>query len=452
MMDSGFDVLLLLGLIFLNGLFAMSEIALVASRRARLQVRLEDGDKRADTALKLQSNPTWALSTIQVGITSIGILSGIVGESALATPVADLLVAWGLSAETAKMIGLVLVVVLVTYFSIVLGELVPKRLGQVNPEGIACRVAGPLRWLSLIMSPFVKLLSASTEGLLKLCGQSGKEEASVTEEEIHAMIEEGSESGVIEASERDMVRNVFRLDDRQVGSIMIPRSDIEWLDLEDSREENIRKIQTSRRSRLVVAEGSLDNIRGICSTRTLLQQMLESEKPDFTKNLLSATYVPESLNGMELLEHFKGTDVPLALVVDEYGAVVGLVTPRDLLEAIAGEFKPETTDEAWAVPREDGSWFLDGIIPVPELKDCLKLQSVPEEEAGRYNTLSGMMMLLLMRLPKTGDIVTWEGWKFEVADMDGRRIDKVLAQRVNDVPATESNDKPADKTPAQENH
>ena len=431
-MDSGFDVLLLLGLIFLNGLFAMSEIALVASRRARLQVRLEDGDKRADTALKLQSNPTWALSTIQVGITSIGILSGIVGESALATPVADLLVAWGLSAETAKMIGLVLVVVLVTYFSIVLGELVPKRLGQVNPEGIACRVAGPLRWLSLIMSPFVKLLSASTEGLLKLCGQSGKEEASVTEEEIHAMIEEGSESGVIEASERDMVRNVFRLDDRQVGSIMIPRSDIEWLDLEDSREENIRKIQTSRRSRLVVAEGSLDNIKGVCSTRTLLQQMLESEKPDFTKNLLSATYVPESLNGMELLEHFKGTDVPLALVVDEYGAVVGLVTPRDLLEAIAGEFKPETTDEAWAVPCEDGSWFLDGIIPVPELKDCLKLQSVPEEDAGRYNTLSGMMMLLLMRLPKTGDVVTWEGWKFEVADMDGRRIDKVLATGVHD--------------------
>ena len=316
-MDSGFDVLLLLGLIFLNGLFAMSEIALVASRRARLQVRLEDGDKRAQTALKLQSNPTWALSTIQVGITSIGILSGIVGESALATPVAELLVTWGIGAETAKVIGLALVVVLVTYFSIVLGELVPKRLGQVNPEGIACRVSGPLRVLSLVMSPFVKLLSASTEGLLKLCGQSGKEEASVTEEEIHAMIEEGSESGVIEATERDMVRNVFRLDDRQVGSIMIPRSDIEWIDLEASREENIRKIQTSRRSRLVVAEGSLDNIKGVCSTRTLLQQMLESEKPDFTKNLLKATYVPESLNGMELLEHFKGTDVQMALVVDE---------------------------------------------------------------------------------------------------------------------------------------
>lgn len=431
-MYSWFDVLLLLGLIFLNGLFAMSEIALVASRRARLQVRLEDGDKRADTALKLQSNPTWALSTIQVGITSIGILSGIVGESALAAPVAEFLVGLGVNADAAKGVGLALVVVLVTYFSIVLGELVPKRLGQVNPEGVACRVSGTLKVLSLVMSPFVKLLSASTEGLLKLFGQAGKGEASVTEEEIHAMIEEGSESGAIEANERDMVRNVFRLDDRQAGSIMVPRSDIEWIDLEESSEANVKKILTSRRSRLVVASGSLDDIKGICSTRTLMQQMVEGGEPNFTRNLLPVTYVPESLNGMELLEHFKGTDVPLALVVDEYGAVVGLVTPRDILEAIAGEFKPATTDEAWAVPRADGSWFLDGIIPVPELKDCLNLQSVPEEEARRYNTLSGMMMLLLMRLPKTGDIVTWEGWRLEVADMDGRRIDKVLAQKVEE--------------------
>ncbi len=448
-MYSWFDVLLLLGLIFLNGLFAMSEIALVASRRARLQVRLEDGDKRADTALKLQSNPTWALSTIQVGITSIGILSGIVGESALAAPVAEFLVGLGVSADAAKGVGLALVVVLVTYFSIVLGELVPKRLGQVNPEGVACRVSGTLKVLSLVMSPFVKLLSASTEGLLKLFGQAGKGEASVTEEEIHAMIEEGSESGAIEANERDMVRNVFRLDDRQAGSIMVPRSDIEWIDLEESSEANVKKILTSRRSRLVVASGSLDDIKGICSTRTLMQQMVEGGEPNFTRNLLPVTYVPESLNGMELLEHFKGTDVPLALVVDEYGAVVGLVTPRDILEAIAGEFKPATTDEAWAVPRADGSWFLDGIIPVPELKDCLNLQSVPEEEARRYNTLSGMMMLLLMRLPKTGDIVTWEGWRLEVADMDGRRIDKVLAQKVEEPALSADGAAPASKTAAE---
>ena len=426
-MSSWVDVLVLAFLFFMNGVFAMSEIALVTSRRARLQVMSEDGDKRADTALKLQSDPTWALSTIQVGITSIGILSGIVGESALAKPLADFLMGFGISPETSKLIGIVTVVVLVTYFSIVFGELVPKRLGQVNPETVACRVSGSLKLLSVVMSPFVKLLSVSTEGMLKLFGQSGKDQASVTEEEIHAMIEEGSESGVIDMSERDMVRNVFRLDDRQVGSLMTPRADIEWIDLEDSQEENVRKVQTSMSSRLIVASGSLDDIKGYCTTRSLLQQMLEGGKPDFMSNLTPATYVPESLSGMELLEQFKVTDTQLALVVDEYGGVVGLVTPRDLLEAIAGEFKPATTDDAWAVPRNDGSWFLDGIIPVPELKDCLQIKAVPEEEQGRYNTLSGMMMVLLARLPKTGDVVRWSGWKFEVADMDGRRIDKVLA-------------------------
>lgn len=426
-MSSWVDVLVLAFLFFMNGVFAMSEIALVTSRRARLQVMSEDGDKRADTALKLQSDPTWALSTIQVGITSIGILSGIVGESALAKPLADFLMGFGISPETSKLIGIVTVVVLVTYFSIVFGELVPKRLGQVNPETVACRVSGSLKLLSVVMSPFVKLLSVSTEGMLKLFGQSRKDQASVTEEEIHAMIEEGSESGVIDMSERDMVRNVFRLDDRQVGSLMTPRADIEWIDLEDSHEENVRKVQTSMSSRLIVASGSLDDIKGYCTTRSLLQQMLEGGKPDFMSNLTPATYVPESLSGMELLEQFKVTDTQLALVVDEYGGVVGLVTPRDLLEAIAGEFKPATTDDAWAVPRNDGSWFLDGIIPVPELKDCLQIKAVPEEEQGRYNTLSGMMMVLLARLPKTGDVVRWAGWKFEVADMDGRRIDKVLA-------------------------
>ena len=314
---------------------------------------------------------------------------------------------FGISPETSKLIGIVTVVVLVTYFSIVFGELVPKRLGQVNPETVACRVSGSLKLLSVVMSPFVKLLSVSTEGMLKLFGQSGKDQASVTEEVIHAMIEEGSESGVIDMSERDMVRNVFRLDDRQVGSLMTPRADIEWIDLEDSQEENVRKVQTSMSSRLIVASGSLDDIKGYCTTRSLLQQMLEGGKPDFMSNLTPATYVPESLSGMELLEQFKVTDTQLALVVDEYGGVVGLVTPRDLLEAIAGEFKPATTDDAWAVPRNDGSWFLDGIIPVPELKDCLQIKAVPEEEQGRYNTLSGMMMVLLARLPKTGDAVSY---------------------------------------------
>ncbi|MBO5658902.1 MAG: HlyC/CorC family transporter [Duodenibacillus sp.] len=429
-MGSWFDIVCLLGLICVNGVFAMSEIALVTSRRARLQVLSDDGNKGAAKAMQLQNDPTWALSTIQVGITSIGVLSGIVGQSALAEPIAGFLMEFGLGAETAKAAGIVTVVVAVTYFSIVLGELVPKRLGQGNPERLACIVAGPLRGLSLIMSPFVKLLSVSTEVVLKVLGADKNKEASVTEEEIHAMIEEGSESGVIESTERDMVRNVFRLDDRQVGSVMTPRSDIEWIDLDDSLELNIQKVLTSNRSRMIVASGSLDDVKGCCTTRQLLQQIVENGQLNLLNNLAPAAYVPESLTGMELLEHFKNTDTPLALVVDEYGEVVGLVTPRDLLEAIAGEFKPKTTDDAWAVQRPDGSYFLDGIIPVPELKDQLHLREVPQEELGRYNTLSGMMMLLLQRLPRTGDVVQWEGWKFEVADMDGRRIDKVLATRI----------------------
>ena len=277
------------------------------------------------------------------------------------------------------------------------------------------------------MSPFVKLLSFSTKFVLKVLRLDKGEEAGVTQEEIHAMIEEGSASGAIEESERDMVRNVFRLDDRQVGSVMTPRSDIEWIDLQDSTEENVKKLLTSKRSRLVVASGSLSDVKGICSTRSLLQQIVDKKEIDFTQNLLPAVYVPESLSGMELLEHFKSTIVPLSLVVDEFGEVVGLVTPRDVLEAIAGEFQAETEDERMAIERPDGSWFLDGIIAIPELKDTLGIKEVPEEDLGRYNTLAGMMMLLLQRLPKTGDRVSWENWDFEVADMDGRRIDKVLA-------------------------
>ena len=429
-MQTWLDIALLLFLIALNGLFAMSEIALVTSRRARLQVLEEEGVGGASRALELNGDPTRALSTIQVGITSIGILSGIVGESALAEPAARLLgPLFGLSPETAKAIGLVLVVVVVTYASIVLGELVPKRLGQFDAERLACRVAPPIHALSVVAAPFVQLLSVSTRGILKRLGLGDAQEAKVTEEEIHAMIDEGEESGVIETAERDMVRNVFRLDDRQVGSLMTPRSDIDWIDLEDPDEKNIELIRASKRSRLPVCEGSLDNVKGFCTTRTLLQQMMESGKPDFSTNLTPASYVPESLTGMELLEHFRRTDLPIALVVDEYGEVQGLVTPRDVLEAIAGEFKPEKPGEAWANRREDGSWLLDGIIPVPEMKDALGLKHVPDETGTRYNTLAGMMMLLLGRLPREGDVAEWEGWRFEVVDMDGRRVDKVLASK-----------------------
>lgn len=428
-MSSWLDVFFLIFLIALNGFFSMAEIALVASRRARLQIMIENKVKGAARAQALSQEPTTALSTIQVGITLVGLLSGIVGESALAGPAAALLMSFGLEAGTAKVVGLLIVVVLITYFSIVLGELVPKCVAQLAPERFACRLSNTIHITSLICAPFVKLLSVSTKWIMRRLGADDVKEAAVTEEEIHAMIDEGEESGVIEASERDMVRNVFRLDDRQVGSIMTPRSEILWINLEDSREVNIEKIRRSKRSRLPVCEGSLDNIKGFCSTRTVMQQMLESGKPNFRNNLTPATYVPSSLTGMELLEHFRDTDSPIALVVDEYGEVQGLVTPRDVLEAIAGQFKPETPDDVNVMRREDGSMLVDGTLALPELKDILDVKQLPEEAEGRYQTLAGMILLLLGRMPREADELEWGGWRFEVVDMDGRRIDKVLVSR-----------------------
>jgi len=423
---------LLLVLILCNGVFAMSEIALVASRRARLGAMLEAGDPRAQSVIDIQADPTRAFSTIQVGITSIGILSGIVGESALATPITQLLVHVGLPTEIARLVGLGVVVVLVTYFSIVLGELVPKRLGQAYAEPIACRIASPLRIFSLIMAPFVKLLAVSTELFLKPFGVKDAKRVDMTEEEIHVLLEEGEESGAIEENESDMVKNVFGLDNRLAASVMTPRCDIDYIDLEDAIEENISKILQSPRSRLIVVRGGFEKVLGYCTTRSILRQLVGKTELDIEKCLSEVTFVPESITGLELLEHFKATNTPQALVVDEYGEVVGLVTPRDLLETIVGEFKPDANDEPEAQSRADGSWILDGTIAVPELKDKLDIDVLPEEETSHYNTLAGMLMLLLEKVPRTGDVVVWKEWRFEVQAMQGLHIDKVLAKRKGD--------------------
>ena len=265
---------------------------------------------------------------------------------------------------------------------------------------------------------------------MKLTGKSDSQEPTVTEEEIHAVIDEGSESGVIEAQERDMARNLFRLDDRTIATLMTPRSEVEWIDLQDDADLNVRKIVTSQHSRLPIADGSLDDIKGFCSTRVLLRQLLENGKVDFTSQMAKAAYVPETLTGLELLENFRDNDIPVAIVVDEYGTVQGLVSPRDVLEAIAGEFKPGLGDDSWIVEREDGSLLLDGMLAVPELKDRLQLKSLPQESEGRYNTLAGMIIWIMEHIPTTGEVVMWEGWRFEVVDMDGRRVDKVLVSRV----------------------
>ena len=425
------DIALLVFLILLNGAFAMAEMGLTAARKARLQVMVEAREGGAEAAMALHEDPTRWLSTVQIGITSIGLLNGIVGEAAFAGPIGDWLEArLALSEQAADIAATAGVVVLITFCTIIFGELVPKRIGQMFPETVARLFARPMDLLSKVTKPFVWMLSASTQGVLKLLGLAGRPAASVTEEEIAAQLEEGVDAGVIEAQEHQMVRNVFRLDDRQIGSMMIPRAEIVWLDTSDTLEELLARIAESGHTRYPVCRGSLDDVQGVLSAASLLQPLARGERPLLAAHMQPPVFVPETLSGMELLEHFKQSGTDLVFVVDEYGAVQGVITERDLLEAITGEFGAPSDEDAWAVRREDGSWLMDGLIPVPELKDRLELKELPEEDRGRYNTLAGMIMLLLGRLPHTADAVEWAGWRFEVVDLDGKRVDKVLVSPV----------------------
>lgn len=425
------DIALLVILILLNGLFAMSEIALVTARRGRLQRLAEDGDKSALIAMRLGEEPTQFLSTVQIGITAIGILNGIVGEAVLAEPLADMLKGFGLGENSSDYGATAIVVLSITYVSIVIGELVPKRIAQFNAEGIARLMARPISLLAKLSHPFVYLLSVSTDGILRLLG---KKELSnnLTEEDIHAMLAESSQAGIIEQQEHDMVRNVFRLDERQIASLMTPRSEILYLDIEQPLEPVLEKLIDSDHSRFPVCRGGIHEVLGVITAKRLLKKHLKGETSDITDYLLPAVYVPESMTGMKLLEQLRESGVQMVFVVDEYGEVLGLVTLQDLLEALTGAFKPRDPEDVWAVQRDDGSWLLDGLTPIPELKDRLHLKTVPEEEKGRYHTLSGMMMWLIGKIPHTGDATEWEGWRFEVVDLDGNRIDKVLASQLPD--------------------
>jgi putative hemolysin len=423
------QIAILFALIVLNGVFAMSEIALVTARKSRLQRLIDEGDPAAIAAAKLGADPTRFLSTIQIGITSIGVLNGIVGESTLAQPLAGALQGIGVPAAYAGYAGTGIVVALITYFTIVLGELVPKRLAQANPEGVARFVARPIGALARLSTPFVWLLSASTNLVLRLLGAAQRGAPTVTEEEIHALLAEGSHTGVIEKHEHAMVRNVFRLDDRQITSLMVPRGDIAVLDLELPFEDNLRLIEETDHNYYPVTREGIDDIVGIVSARRLLAGWVRSGARDIGAHVVAPLFVPETVTGMELLEHFRGSGRRAAFVVDEYGEVLGLVTLYDVIEAITGEFKPRNQDTASATQREDGSWLLDGLIALPDLKDRLELRELPDEDRARYHTLGGMLLLLLGRLPNPGDKVRWLDWEFEVLDLDGRKIDKVLAAR-----------------------
>jgi len=424
------DIAIIVLLIFMNGMFAMAEIALLTARRNRLQALARRGDKAAVAALELSNTPTRFLSTVQVGITSIGILNGIVGEATLAKPLASMLQRLGIGAETSALGATALVVIGLTYLTIVIGELVPKRLAQLHPEGIARFLARPVGILASLTRPFVWLLSASTERILRLLGAAGSGSTALTKEDIQAMLREGSRTGLIEQDEHAMVRNVFQLDERQIASLMTPRSEIVYLDLAEPLAKGMAELIDSNHSRFLVCRDGLDDVLGIITAKRLLRLHIAGSMDSIQEHLQPVIYVPESLTGLSLLQQFRESGVQIVIVVDEYGEILGLITLQDVLEALAGEFRPRDPEDVWAVMREDGSWLLDGLIPVPELKDRLSLRHVPGEDTARYNTLAGMLMWVIGKVPRTGDIAQWEQWRFEVVDIDGHRIDKVLASRM----------------------
>jgi putative hemolysin len=426
------DLLLMIFLTLLNGVFAMSEMAISTSRRSRLLALSEEGDARAGVAIDLMDQPTRFLSTVQIGITSIGVLNGIVGEAAFSEGVASWLMDLGLSKGPAGVTATGLVVTVITFTTIVLGELVPKRIGQLYPEPVALWVAVPMAWLSRAVAPFVRLLSASTAGMLALLRIDTTGSRTMTEEEISASLEEGVDAGVIEAYEHMMVRNVFNLDDRPLTSLMVPRGDVQWLDESFTAHAALAAASAdgSAHSWYPVCRGSLDDVVGLVSLAHLLDPGTPGDAA-LADHLQPAAFVPETLNGMELLNQFRLRATRMVFVVDEYGVVQGLLTPMDLMEAITGELSPDSPAEAWATPRADGSWLLDGQMPVMELKDRLHIDSLPREERGHYNTVAGLWMSIAGRMARTAEAVTCEGWVFEVVDMDGRRIDKILARRAD---------------------
>jgi putative hemolysin len=424
------DILLIVLLTLLNAVFAMSELALASSRKARLAAMAEAGDGGARAALRLLDNPTQFLSSVQVGITSISMASGILGEAAFSDGVSHWMQSLGLATRVAEVSATVLVVTGITFFNIVFAELVPKRIGQLHPELVARYVSRPMTWVATAAKPFVALLSLSTQAILKLLRIDNEAGRAVTEEEIVASLEEGVDAGVIEEHEHQMVQNVFRLDERPLTSLMVPRTDVEWLDASHTVAQCLQTASSGAskvaHSWYPVCRGSLDEVVGVISVGRLLELGVDQPGP-VEAHALPAAFLPETLSGMELLEQFRAKSGRMVFVVDEYGVVQGLMTPRDLLEAITGELQPGADVDAWATRREDGSWLLDGLMPVSELKARLDIKDLPEEDRGRYNTVAGLLMSASGRMMGTAERIECAGWTFEVMDLDGKRIDKVLA-------------------------
>ena len=429
------EIVIILILIALNGLFALSEFAIVSARKSRLQQQADEGDARAAVALSLADEPTSFLSTIQIGITLVGILAGAYGGVTLAGQLAPSFTVYPVLAPYAEVLSITLIVLVITYLTLIFGELVPKRIALNNPEAIASVVAKPIRFLSVIASPLVFILSRSTEAVLRVLRVQKGEEPPITEEEIKIMIEEGTQAGVFGKSELSMVEGVFDLDNRHVDSVMTHRSDLIALDLNDTDEENLKKMTLSGRSNFPVYEGDLDNIVGMVSVKEVFSRMVDGGKPDIRASVTKPLFAPESITVLKLLESFKETGLHSALVTDEYGSIQGIISLHDILEAIVGDVRTlgEPVDTP-VVVREDGSWLINGDTPVEDLRKFLIVDSFPEEEQGHYRTIAGLIMFHMGRIPQTGAFFETGGLRYEVVDMDGNRIDKVLVMRLSAKP------------------
>ena len=433
MLNPIFEVALLLILFLANGVLAMAEMAVVSARKIRLQQKAEAGDENARTALGLARQPADFLATVQIGITLVGVLAGAFGGATLAARIAPWFERLTWLAPYSQAVSLVLVVLVITYLSLILGELAPKRLALADPDRVAAAVARPMQTLSRLASPVVRLLSASSDVVLHLVGARHSDEPPITEEEVKVLIEMGTQAGIFEQAEQEMVSGVFRLADRRVDSIMTPRTEITWVDLEDAEEEIRRTIIDSIYTILPVAEGDLDHILGVVQAKDLLARCLQEEALDLRAALVPPQFVPESKPALKVLDLFRRTHMNVALVIDEFGGLQGMVTLIDILEAIVGDL-PGLGEEAApeALLREDGTWLLDGLLPVDELMDLLKMTSLPVESRNQFQTLGGLMMASLGRIPQSGDHFEWQGLKFEVLDMDGFRVDKVLVSSFPD--------------------
>jgi putative hemolysin len=424
------QISIVLFLILINGFFAMAEIALVSARKARLQALAEAGSGNARAALDLKADPSRLLSTVQIGITVIAVLSGTFGQATLGEALERELAAWsGLVARYAHPISMAIVVAGISYVSLILGELVPKRIALVHPERIAAALARIMRLLAGIATPVAWLLATSTNLVLRLVPLQREWSVPVTDEEIGFMLREGAASGQIPEAETAIVEMALRLGDRRVSTVMTPRTQIEWLDLEDSEEENRRKIRTSPYSRFPVVTGGPQQVVGIVQAKDLLAAVLAGQSFDLRGATRPPFYVPNTVSVLRVLETFKTSGAAMELVVDEYGDLEGLVTPSDILEALVGDIPGAGDNDPRVVRREDGTWLVDGMVGLDELKQVLGISRLPGEDAG-FHTLGGYMMARLNRVPMVADQVATDDYRLEVVEMDGRRVDRVLVSPV----------------------